>query len=145
MGFLIKNGDELFAQGMDLIGRKDFRGARDKFSSAIEKGCGDKESYARFAIAMADISANMGSPEAYRNLTAALEKMPSGKVTFGVTSADREKMLANADIAVSEINARSMPDSDYMAKGQAFIGIAGRFAGEFADENLPIVEMLRGT
>lgn len=145
MGFLIKNGDELFAQGMDLIGRKDFGAARNKFASAIEKGCGEKENYARFAIAMADISSNMGASGAYQNLIRALGPMPSGSITFGVTSADKDRLIANANAAIAEINARGMPDNDYMAKGQAYIEVAGRFAGEFGEENLPIVEMLRGT
>lgn len=145
MGFLIKNGDELFAQGMDLIGRKDFGAARSKFASAIEKGCGEKENYARFAIAMADVSSNMGSSGAYQNLIAALGKMPSGGITFGVTTADKDKLISNANVAIAEINARNMSDNDYMAKGQAFVEVAGRFAGEFGEENLPIVEMVRGT
>lgn len=145
MGFLIKNGDELFAQGMDLIGRKDFRGARGKFSGAIEKGCGGKEAYARFAIAMTDLSEDMGSTGCYRNLVSALEQMPSGSVTFGVTTADRDKLISQANLSMEEIAAQSMSDQDYMEKGQAYIAVAGKYAAEFGDENLPIQEMLRGT
>lgn len=144
MGFLFKSGDEVFSQGMDLIGRKDFSGARGKFSAAIDKGCNDPN-YARFAVAMIDLHGDMSNIQNYRGLIDALEQMPAGAVRFGVTTGDRDRLIANAKLSVEEIQASLMPDSDYMAKGQAYIEVAGRYSSEFGDANLPIIEMLKGT
>jgi len=145
MGFLFKNGDELYDQAVDLVGRKDFSGARNKFNSAIEKGCGDKENYCRFCIALINVGDKFGDASRYKELVKTLQALPAGGVTFGVTTADRDLIIAQAEAAVKEIEAQNMSDADYMAKGQAYIAVASEYAVSIGDANLPIQEMLKGT
>jgi len=143
MGFF-KNGDELFQLGEDLIGRKDFSEAREKFQKALDKGCKD-EAKARFYISMIYLSEALGEPGRYEHLKEALYKLPEGGVKFGVTTVDRELLIAQCEISVMEISASRMDDRDWMEKGQALLQAAAEFAGRIGDSNLPIQEMLRGT
>ena len=141
---LFKNGDDLYAQGIDLIGRKDFAGARAKFDKAIEKGT-DKRDHAMFCILMIDLKGRFGEPQRYKYLGDALSKLPSGPVPFGVTTADRDLLLAQTELAVEEIKAQSMPDSDHMAKGQALLACAMGFSSRIGESALPLQDMLNGT
>ena len=141
---LFKSGDELFNQAMDLVGRKNFSDARAKFLKAIEKGCGN-EPYARFCIAMIDINGRFGDPACYRAIGDAASRLPGGGVTFGVTTADRDLIIAQTELAVQEITAQNMSDRDYMAKGQALIACAAAFSSRLGSNNLPIQDMIRGT
>ncbi len=143
MGFF-KNGDELFQQGEDLIGRKDFNEARAKFDKALDKGCAQADK-ARFYIAMIYLSGALGEPSRYNQLKDTLLNLPAGGVTFGVTTADRDLMVAQCELAVEEISASRMGDGNWMEKGQALMAVAAGFASRIGDNNLPIQEMIRGS
>ncbi len=142
MGFF-KNGDEIFQQGEDLIGRKDFGGARAKFEKALDKGCANEDK-ARFYIAMIYLNEALGDPGRYNRLREALEKLPPGGVTFGVTTADRDLLIAQCELAVDEIGASHMSDGGWQEKGQELIRVSAEFASRIGDSNLPIQEMLKG-
>jgi len=141
---LFKNGDELYDQAIDLIGRKNFPEAISKFQKALEKGCA-KEAHARFCMALMYMDGRFGDPSSYKHLGDILQKLPAGPVAFGVTSADRDLMIAQTELAVQEIAAQNMSDSDFMAKGQALLEAAAGFAGRIGQENLPIQDLLKGT
>ena len=141
---LFKSGDDLYEQGIDLIGRKDFAGARAKFDKAIEKGT-DNRDHAMFCMLMIDMNGRFGEPKRYQYLSDTLKKLPAGPVRFGVTTADRDLLLAQTELAVQEIEAQNMSDSDYMAKGQALLAVAMGFSSRIGEASLPIQEMLKGS
>ena len=140
---LFKNGDELYAQAVDLVNRKNFGDARSKFQKAIEKGC-DNEKHAKFCIAMIGLESKMSSPSAYSEVGKCAEALPAGGVTFGVTTADRDLIIAQTKLAVEEINANSMDNGNWMQKGQTLLEVSVKFASTFGENNLPLQEMLKG-
>lgn len=142
MGFF-KNGDELYDQAVDNVNRKNFSDARSKFKKAIDKGCAN-EDCARFCIAMIDLESNMGSASAYNEVGRCAKALPSGGISFGVTTADRDLVVAQTEIAAEEIAATSINDSDWKTKGQALLDVSVKFAATFGDKNLPLQEMLKG-
>ncbi len=141
---LFKNGDDFYNTAIDMMNRKDISGARACFEKAISKGCAKKD-HAQFCLVMIDTEGHLGDPRRYRYLQDAIAKLPAGPVTYGVTSADRDMLLAQIELALQEIEAVNMSDSNYMAKGQAMINVAAGFASRIGEENLPLQELLKGT
>lgn len=144
MGLLIKSGDELYDAGVDLVSRKNFSEAREKFQSAIQKGT-KNDRMAAVYVRLIELYNARGDASRYQALREALKQVPGNTFKFGVTTVDVSALDAEADLDIQEIQATGMPDEDFMAKGQALIDVAGGFASVIGDNPLAFEEMFKGT
>ncbi len=140
---LFKNGDQLYDEGIDLINRKEYNGAKGKFNDALSKGTG-KAGMARMYIALIDLLRNRGTPQNYRTLIDELKTCGQSGFKFGLTDIDAEALETECTLAMEEINASSMDDGGYMEKGQALIDVASKYASLIGDAPLKLDEISKG-
>ncbi len=95
-------------------------------------------------ISLISLLGNRGDQNAYRNLLNRLETCGESSFKFGLTDIDVEALKTECNLSIEEIGTTSMPDSDYMAKGQAMIDLAAKYAGLIGDNPLKIAEIVSG-
>jgi len=145
VGFLFKSGDELYDLGIDLIGRKDYDEAREKFFAAIEKGVSkEKSELAGIYIALINVGKARGDVNVYDQLRGKCATCSVQSLKFGLTDVDMGALAEECRISANEIRATSMPEQDYMAKGKALQASAAEYAS-FGDQPLKISEIFSGS
>lgn len=125
------------------MNRKEYGNAKDKFEDALSKNTGKAE-MAKTYIALIKLLNNRGDAEAYRNLINCLERCGETSFKFGLTDVDTEELKNECNLSIEEILATQMPGSDYMAKGQAMIDVAAKYAGVIGENPLKINEISTG-
>ncbi|MCQ2079295.1 MAG: hypothetical protein MJZ38_04485 [archaeon] len=143
MAFLFKGGDQLFNEGLDLIGRKDFSGAKKKFIDANSKGCANNNLALTYA-AIIDVGSNRANIGAYRALLTQLNNLQLSSIKFGLTDIDTQDLIVECELDIKEIEAANMHDYDYMSKGQALIAVAGEYLARIGEKNLKLDEIFKG-
>ena len=144
MGFkLFKSGDQLYDEGIDLINRKEYGNAKGKFNDALSKDT-SKAAMARMYIALIDLNNNRGNVSSYEAFINALDACGQSQFKFGLTEIDAEAIKTECTPGIEEIRASSMVDYDYMAKGQAMIDLAAKYASMIGDAPLKLDEIAKG-
>lgn len=144
MGFkLFKNGDQLYDEGIDLINRKEYNGAKEKFNDALSKET-SKAGMARMYIALINLIGNRGNTSNYQTFINELKACGQRQFKFGLTDIDAEAIETECSLAMEEINASSMSDGEYMEKGQAMIDVAAKYASLIGDAPLKLDEISKG-
>ena len=144
MAFLFKNGEQLYNEGLDMIGRRDFSGAKKKFVDAIQKGY-RADGMADVYITILDVGANRSSIGCYKSLRNALGNLTVGSFKFGLTDIDVNDLIAEVELDIKEIEANNLPDSLYKEKSAALIACAGEYMGRIGEKNLKLDEIFKGT
>ncbi len=143
MAIFFKGGEQLFNEAIDLVGRKNYKDAKRKFLDAIEKGYsndGLANVYASL-ITVGESRSNIGS---YKALLNDLNNISVGTFKFGLTDVVVEDLRTECQLDIDEITANNMNDSDYKAKGNAFIECAGKFSSMIGDKSLILDEIFKG-
>ena len=144
MAFLFKNGEQLYNEGLDMIGRRDFSGARKKFVDAVQKGYG-ADGMADVYITILDVGANRSNIGSYKALRNALGNLKVGSFKFGLTDIDVNDLIAEVELDIKEIEANNLPDALYKEKSAALIACAGEYMGRLGEKNLKLDEIFKGT
>ena len=144
MAFLFKNGEQLYNEGLDMIGRKDFGGAKKKFVDAVQKGY-NADGMAIVYIAILDTGANRSNLSCYKALRDALGNLKVSSFKFGLTDIDVADLIAESELDIKEIEANNIPDALYKEKSAALIACAGEFMGRIGEKNLKLDEIFKGT
>lgn len=143
MALFFKDGDQLYREALDLIGRAKFSDARRKLSDAEQKGYGNN-GLTRTYIALIDIKDNRSDLGHYQDLLECLDKLGVNDFKFGLTDLNKEDLRTETELDIEEIKANSIDDSNYKAKGQAMIDCAMGFSSRIGDKPLKLSEIIRG-
>ncbi len=143
MAIFFKGGEQLFNEGIDLVGRKNFRDAKRKFLDAIEKGY-NKDGLANVYASLITVGENRSNISSYKSLLADLNNLSAESFKFGLTDIVTENLRTEVQLNIDEINASSINDSDYQAKGNAYIECAGKFSSLIGDRSLALDEIFKG-
>lgn len=143
MAIFFKGGEQLFNEAIDLIGRKSYKDAKRKFQDAIEKGYSN-DGLANVYISLITVGENRSNMGSYKSLLNDLNNISVGTFKFGLTDIVVEDLRTECQLDIEEITANNMADSDYKAKGNAFIECAGKFASMIGDKSLILDEVFKG-
>jgi len=144
LAFLFKNGEQLYTEGLDMIGRRDFSGAKKKFTDATQKGY-TNDGLAQVYIGILDVGANRSSLGCYKTLRNALGDLKINSFKFGLTDIDVADLIAETELDIKEIEANNLPDSLYKEKSAALIACAEEFMARIGEKNLKFDEIFKGT
>lgn len=143
MAIFFKGGEQLYNEAIDLVGRKNYKDAKRKFLDAVEKGYSNG-GLANVYAALITVGENRSAVGSYSALLKNLDGISADSFKFGLTEVITNDLRTEVQLDIEEINASSMGDSDYKAKGNAFIECAGKFAALIGDKSLILDEIFKG-
>ncbi len=143
MALFFKGGEQLYQEALDAISRKDYSAAQKKFLDAKEKGY-DPDGMCMVYVNLIYLGNNRNTPRAYRNLIDTLNSAKPGVIKFGLTEVETADLITECELAVMEIEASDMPDSDYVSKGNRMVEVAGQYMARIGEKNLKLDEIFKG-
>lgn len=143
MALFFKGGEQLYTEAMDAIGRKDYQAAKKKFLDAKEKGY-DRDGLGMVYVAIIDIGSARKNVGAYNRLADMLRNLQVSNIKFGLTEMDVSDLITECELAVKEIEASGLSNSDYNNKGNALIAVAGGYMSRIGEKNLKFDEIFKG-
>lgn len=123
---LFKSGDELYADAMECINRRDYDKAKSQLQKAIDKNTSKKD-MAIATICFLNMKDGLNNSSSYGYFSQSLEHIQGDTFTVGLTSFSKTQLINECRAMSACIEARGMSESDnqaMMKKGQAMIEAA---------------------
>ncbi|MBO4503049.1 MAG: hypothetical protein J5707_05320 [Candidatus Methanomethylophilus sp.] len=143
MALFFKGGEQLYNEAVDAVGRKDYSTARKKFQEANDKGCSNGPLALAYA-ALIDVGNSRRNVGAYQALIGKLSGLKESEIKFGLTNVVVADLITECELDIKEIQAASMSDNDYQAKGQQMVAVAGEYMARIGEKTLILDEIFKG-
>lgn len=136
---LFKDGEELFDAAVEEIKSKQYDKAVKTLAKAIDKDTRNKD-LANVYIDFIKLGGALNSSPSYKKLSSSLSMLKNDDFQFGISDFNRTELIAECNAMASCIDARAMPDSDGIAKGESIIKAASGLMTSVGERTLRINE-----
>jgi len=140
---ILKTGDELFDQGVDLIKRKEFSKARNNFEKTIGKG-GKNAALAGIYIDIIDACLDNKNPARFERLASTLGKT-NASFEFGLTEIDPQKVALECKLLAERMNIVRTPGNtvaELEQRGNKYLDLARQYQSKIGNNLIQIYEVV---